>query len=150
MQTPCPTSRVCISVSNSPNPPRVSMRLCNLIHIPSRAPRNLGNLCIVKTMSTRSYHPGMIYSGTACSLETEDDFVAFYSSSGQTLSKVTQNSDWRVRTCRKIAIIFRGMWSIVHYPGARGFFLVGGDRIERRSRDGESRSGEKKTSGTNG
>ena len=33
---------------------------------------------------------------------------------------------------------------------ARGFFLVGGDRIERRSRDGESRSGEKKTSGTNG
>ena len=36
------------------------------------------------------------------------------------------------------------------YPGARSFFLVGGDRIERRSRDGESRSGEKKTSGTNG
>ena len=30
------------------------------------------------------------------------------------------------------------------------FFLVGGDRIERRSREGESRSGEKKTSGTNG
>ena len=38
----------------------------------------------------------------------------------------------------------------LRYPGARGFFLVGGDRIERRSRDGESRSGEKKTSGTNG
>ena len=34
--------------------------------------------------------------------------------------------------------------------GARGFFLVGGDRIERLSREGESRSGEKKTSGTNG
>ena len=32
------------------------------------------------------------------------------------------------------------------YPGARGFFLVGGDRIERRCRDGESRSGEKKRS----
>ena len=28
--------------------------------------------------------------------------------------------------------------------GARGFFLAGGDRIERRSREGESRSGEKK------
>ena len=27
--------------------------------------------------------------------------------------------------------------------GARGFFLVGGDRIERQSREGESRSGEK-------
>ena len=34
--------------------------------------------------------------------------------------------------------------------GARGFFLVGGDRIERQSREGESRSGEEKTSGTNG
>ena len=28
--------------------------------------------------------------------------------------------------------------------GARGFFLVGGDRIERRSREGESRNGERK------
>ena len=37
------------------------------------------------------------------------------------------------------------------YPGCqRYFFLVGSDRIERRSREGESRSGEKKTSGTNG
>ena len=36
------------------------------------------------------------------------------------------------------------------YPGARGFFLVGGDKIERLSCDGGSRSGEKKTSGTNG
>ena len=36
---------------------------------------------------------------------------------------------------------------VLRYPGARGFFLVGGDR---RSRDDESRSGEKKTSGTNG
>ena len=34
--------------------------------------------------------------------------------------------------------------------GARGLFLVGGDRIERQSCEGESWSGEKKTSGTNG
>ena len=36
--------------------------------------------------------------------------------------------------------------------GARGFFLVGDDRIiiERQSREGKSRSGEKKTTGTNG
>ena len=33
--------------------------------------------------------------------------------------------------------------------GARGFFLVGGDRIERRSGEGESRRAEKKPSGTN-
>ena len=31
--------------------------------------------------------------------------------------------------------------------GARGFFLVRGDRIERWSREGESRSGEKKERG---
>ena len=41
-------------------------------------------------------------------------------------------------------------WPYYVYPGARGFFLVGGDKIEWQSRDGKSRSGEKKTSGTNG
>ena len=40
-------------------------------------------------------------------------------------------------------------WAFL-YPGCQRFFLVGGDRIERRSREDESRSGEKNTSGTNG
>ena len=42
-----------------------------------------------------------------------------------------------------------GFWDLSTL-GARGFFLFGDDRIERRSGEGESRSGEKKTSGTNG
>ena len=35
---------------------------------------------------------------------------------------------------------------IIYYPGfQRFFFLLGGDRIERRSREGESRDDEKKS-----
>ena len=45
---------------------------------------------------------------------------------------------------------FLSQGNLIPTLGAGGFFLVGGDRIERRSREGESRSGEKKTSGTNG
>ena len=51
-----------------------------------------------------------------------------------------------------MAPIARSLSSYVNdYPGAKGFFRVGGgDRIERRSRDGKSRNREKKTSSTNG
>ena len=51
--------------------------------------------------------------------------------------------------CTSTSINLRVAGTVVTL-GARGFFLVGDDRIERQSREGKSRSGEKKTTGTNG
>ena len=52
----------------------------------------------------------------------------------------------KFKICRRKRIRIKFSSDVI-YPGCqRGFFfLVGGDRIERRSCEGESRSGEKKT-----
>ena len=63
---------------------------------------------------------------------------------------MTSNEVHFVSLADNFTVQFSNLLKLLSTLGARGFFLVGGDRIERRSREGESQSGEKKTSGTNG